>query len=71
MAPYSTGPELGPLAPQIHALHGEKNWGWLLRKPLVPLDESDVILLKHELKNHLRTLDESLLTYSNGIKMPS
>jgi len=71
LAPYSTGPELGPLAPQIHALHGEKNWGWLLRKPLVPLDESDVILLKHELKNHLRTLDESLLTYSNGIKMPS
>jgi hypothetical protein len=68
LAPYSTGPEIGPLAPQIHGLRGQKNWGMLLRKPLVPIDEEDVILLKRELRSHLRALDESLLTYSNRIK---
>ncbi|GKV72018.1 hypothetical protein [Pseudarthrobacter sp. NCCP-2145] len=71
LAPYSAGPEIGPLAPQIQALHGEKNWGWLLRKPLVLLDESDVALLKHELQSHLRELNESLLTYRNSIKAPT
>lgn len=71
LAPYSTGPEIGPLAPQIHALHGEKNWGWLLRKPLVLLDESDVVLLKRELQSHLRALNESLLTYCSRIKVPT
>lgn len=71
LAPYSTGPEIGLLAPQIHALRGNKNWGMLLRKPLVPIDESDVILLKRELQSHLRPLDESLLTYSSRIKVSS
>lgn len=46
LAPYLTGPEIGPLAPQIHALRGQKNWGMLLRKPLVSLDDSDVIFVK-------------------------
>lgn len=71
LAPYSTGAEIGPLAPQLHALRGQKNWGMLLRKPLVPIDDSDVILLKRELQGHLRALDESLLTYSSRIKMSS
>lgn len=71
LAPYSTGPEIGPLAPQIHALRGQKNWGMLLRKPLVPIDDSDVALLKSELQSHLRALDVSLLSYSSRIKMSS
>lgn len=68
LAPYSTGPEIGPLAPQIQALHGEEHWGWLLRKPLVLLEESDAILLKRELQPHLLALDESLQSYSSKIK---
>lgn len=68
LAPYSTGPEIGPLAPQLHALRGQTNWGMLLRKPLVPIDDSDVLLLKRELQSNLRALDESLLTYSSRIK---
>jgi hypothetical protein len=71
LAPCLAGPEVGPLAPQIHALRGQKNWGMLLRRPLVPIDDSDVILLKRELQSHLRALDESLLTYSSRIKGPS
>lgn len=71
LAPYSTGPEIGPLVPQIHALCGQKNRGMLLRKPLVPIDDSDVILFKRELQSHLCALDESLLTYSSRIKVPS
>lgn len=69
LAPYLTGPEIGPLVSQIHALRGQKNWGMLLRKPLVPIDDSDVVLLKRKLQSHLRSLDESLLTYSRGIKV--
>lgn len=71
LAPYLMGAEIGPLASQIHALHGEKHWGWLLRKPLVLLDESDVILLRRELQRHLRALDESLPSYSSKIKPSS
>lgn len=71
LAPYSTGPEIGPLAPQLHALRGQKNWGMLLRRPPIPIDDSDVILLKRELQSHLRPLDESLLTYSSRIKVSS
>lgn len=69
LAPYSRGSEVGPLAPQIQALRGQKHWGWLLRKPLVLLDESDVTLLKRELEGHLRPLDESLESYSSRIKL--
>lgn len=68
LAPYSTGPDIGMLANQIHAFHGEKNWGMLLRKPLVLLDESDLLLLKRELQSHLRDLNESVLTYRSRIK---
>lgn len=67
LAPYSTGPEIGPLAPQIHALRGHKNWGMLLRRPLVSIDDSDLMLLKRELQSHLRPLDDSILTYSSRI----
>lgn len=71
LAPYPSGPEVGSLAPHIHALHGEPNWGWLLRKPLVPLEESDLTFLKRELQSHLRNVNESLLSYRKKIKMPA
>ncbi|PNH86115.1 hypothetical protein CXZ05_03160 [Arthrobacter sp. AFG20] len=70
LAPCRTGPDIGLLAPQIHALRGQKNWGQLLRRALVPIDDSDVMLFSRELQDHIRPLDESLLTYSSSIKTP-
>lgn len=71
LAPYSTGPEVGPLVPRIHELSGHKAWGMLLRRPLVPVTGSEVALLKHALQDHLGDLHAALQTYSDKIKISS
>lgn len=49
VAPLHGGPELGPLVPQLHAFPVSTAWSVYLRRPLVPLDEHDFVLLAGEL----------------------
>lgn len=44
------GPELGPLAPRLHAFPKARAWSVYLRRPLVPLDAHDLRLLTRALE---------------------
>jgi len=49
LAPWGTGPELGPLAPRLAAFPKPEAWSAYLRRPLVPLTPDDARLLAVEL----------------------
>jgi hypothetical protein len=63
LAALREGVELSPLVTELHAFPDARTWSAQLRRPLVPLDEHDVSLLRRQLTTLLEPLDHHLASY--------
>jgi len=57
------GVELSPLVTELHVFPDARTWSSRLRRPLLPLDEHDALLLKGHLMEFLEPLDRHLDSY--------
>lgn len=63
VAALREGVELRPLVTELHAFPDVRTWPSRLRRPLVPLDEHDVSVLKRPLTALLEPLERHLDAY--------
>jgi hypothetical protein len=68
VAALREGVELSSLVTELHVFPDARTWGMRLRRPLVPLDKHDALVLRRHLTTLLKPLDRRLADYLDFVK---